>query len=407
MAMKSDYRILYLEDREEDVARVSELLRQAYLPVDVTWVRGWSAFESALEGGWAFDLLFLADGLAGMATESALALARKRWPDLPILLLCAPGSETRAVEYLHQGATESLVLDPDGASLPRLAPMVRRALKEVRLQERLREAEAAKARLAALLRTVLESTSEGILVADLAGKITVYNRKFMSLCGIPEYVMAPMELERMLQFLQDQFTDPEAFLREARNLEAHPEQGRLELLRPRHQGSLEASIRPHRVGSEVVGRVFSLNELTAAPRPPGLPQDLLEAAQAGLVVPWYLTEDDLVISEKGLAVLALPPGGLPTDLRSLEALIHPEDLDRFRQGLERPQPESIPLRLQKPDQSWVRTLWNIKRSQGGYRGVFREAGTIPLPEPGEAFPSGDPFPASDLQLRLPLLQPYP
>jgi PAS domain-containing protein len=400
MTMKPDYRILYLEDREEEVARVADFLRQAYLPIDVSWVKGWKAFENALEGGWGFDLLFLADGLPGVRTETALALARRRWPDLPLFVMCGPGSEAKAVEYLHQGATECLVLEPGQTCLPRLAPMVRRALKEARIQTELREAEAAKAKLAAMLRSIMESTAEGILVADLAGKITVYNRKFLSLCGIPEYVMAPMQLEEVLQFLQDQFTDPEAFLREARNLEAHPELGHIELQRPRNQSSLELGIRPQQIGNETLGRVFSIRERAPSPRPAGVPQDLLEAAKAGLVVPWYLTEDDLVISEKGLQVLALAPGGLPTELRGLEAMIHPDDLDQFRQGLERPQPEAVELRMRRPDQSWVRTLWNIKRSQGGYRGVFRETTAPPRPGPLDDECSDDPLPGAEMKPRI-------
>jgi len=233
--------------------------------------------------------------------------------------------------------------------------------------------------MASLLRALLESTSEGILVADLAGRITTYNRKFMALCGIPEYVMAPMDLERVLRFLQDQFADPETFLSEARALGDRGERRLLGLLNGKDRRVIEAFGRSQRMGNETVGRVFSFADVTERERGQGplpetvaVPPELMEAARAGRVVPWYLTEDELVISEKGLAVLGLDPGGLPRDLAGLEALIHPADLDRFRRGLEHPRTGPFELRMRRGDGSWIGTRWNLKRGAEGYRGVFVE-----------------------------------
>ena len=98
----------------------------------------------------------------------------------------------------------------------------------------------------------------------------------------------------------------------------------------------------------------------------------MEAARAGRVVPWYLTEDDLVVSEKGLIVLGLPCGGLPRDLAGLEELIFPADLDRLRRGLEHPRTAPFELRMRRGDGSWIQTRWNLKRGAEGYRGVFAE-----------------------------------
>ena len=373
--MISHVRILYLEDREEDVEKVTGLLEREYLPCEVVWVKGGEAFHNALKGGWSFDLLLVADPQAEFPGQEALALARQRCANLPIILLPAAADEDLAAACLRLGATE--VVPKSG--LARLAPAVRRALKETQYQALLREAEAERARLVSLLRTVLETTSEGILMVDLAGKVITYNRKFLSLCGIPEYVMAPMDLERVFRFLQDQFADPETFLSEARALGDHPERKPLGYLESKDQRTIQAFARSHRMGRETVGKVFSFMDVTdreqsmdPLPEALALPPDLMEAARAGRVVPWYLTEDELVVSEKGLKVLGLDPGALPRDLPGLEAMIHPEDLDRLRTALEHPRAAPFELRMHKGDGSWTLTRWNLKRGSEGYRGVFTE-----------------------------------
>jgi PAS domain-containing protein len=188
---------------------------------------------------------------------------------------------------------------------------VRRSLQWGQEQAARRDLEAANVRLSSLLRTVLDASSEGILVTGLAGQITAYNRKFLTLCGIPDYVLAPMQLEQMLQFLRDQFLDSAAFMREARSL-----------------------------------------------------------ARTGQAVPWYLTEEQLVISDKALPLLGLTAETLPRDLPALEALIHPADLDGFHRALERPGKAALELSLRRGDGAWLRTRWTLKRCEDGYRGLF-------------------------------------
>ena len=387
-------RILYLEDRPGDVERITEHLKSEYLACEISWVRGVEAYQNALAGAWSFDLLLLADPQAEFQEEEALAKARKRCPDLPVIILTERPGEATALDWLNRGATDSVPKAEPG----RLAWTIRRALREARGRAALRSAEAAHSQMVALLRTILESTSEGILVADLAGRITTYNRKFMALCGIPEYVMAPMQLDRVLQFLQDQFLDPKAFLSEARMLGQHPELSSVALLDGGPGRLLEAFRRPQRVGSETMGQVLSVVDMAArrpAPPPPeaaGLPRELLEAAQAGRVVPWFLTDDGLVIGEKGMKVLDLPRDGLPVDLQALEARIHPDDLDSFRHGLEQPLAGPFELRLRRSDGSWIRTRWNLKKGMEGLQGIFTELTGEPAAAAGSTPAHGSPGP---------------
>jgi hypothetical protein len=208
-----------------------------------------------------------------------------------------------------------------------------------------------------------------------------------------------MDLERVLRFLQDQFADPETFLSEARTLGDHGERKPLGFLNSKDRRIIETFGRSQRMGNETVGKVFSFADVTereqsSDPMPETLavPPDLMEAARAGRVVPWYLTEDELVVSEKGLIVLGLPAGGLPRDLAGLEELIHPADLDRLRRGLEHPRTAPFELRMRRGDLTWIQTRWNLKRGAEGYRGVFAErlgvtADEDPVQAPGHFTPA--------------------
>lgn len=378
-----DFRILYLGDRQDEVDRIGALLRQAYLPVEMVWVRGPGPLQSALESGWALDLLLLADGTAEAPLDPALALAQKQCPLLPALLLSEAAGSEQASRWIGQGAMDVV----SARDWVRLLPAVRRSLQWGQEQAARRELEAANVRLSSLLRTVLDASSEGILVTGLAGQITAYNRKFLTLCGIPDYVLAPMQLEQMLQFLQDQFLDSAAFMREARSL-AQAERGPLSLLiGTRDDRTLETRVQLQQQGGATVGRVFSVADVTAREQaleamPGPMSADLLEAARTGQAVPWYLTEEQLVISDKALPLLGLTGETLPRDLPALEALIHPADLDGFHRALERPGKAALELSLRRGDGAWLRTRWTLKRCEDGYRGLFTAIAGAYVPPAG-------------------------
>ena len=58
----------------------------------------------------------------------------------------------------------------------------------------------------------LESTADGILVVDLEGRVTSYNRKFASMWRLPEKVLATGQDERLIENVHEHLKDPEAFL---------------------------------------------------------------------------------------------------------------------------------------------------------------------------------------------------
>ncbi len=76
-----------------------------------------------------------------------------------------------------------------------------------------------------LLINVLESTADGILVVDPAGKVLAANRRFRELWHVPDVLMAAGLDELLLAYVADQLSDPPEFLSEVRRLYQTDEEG--------------------------------------------------------------------------------------------------------------------------------------------------------------------------------------
>jgi len=68
------------------------------------------------------------------------------------------------------------------------------------------------------MRTVLESTADGILAVDTQGNIRHANHRFAELWRIPRELLESGEDAQLLKFVTDQLTDPEAFLAKVEKL---------------------------------------------------------------------------------------------------------------------------------------------------------------------------------------------
>ena len=129
-----------------------------------------------------------------------------------------------------------------------------------------KQAEGETARTLSLLESTMESTADGILVADGRGGIVRFNVKFRETWGIPEAIIAAKDDDAALNFVLDQLKEPEIFLKTVRDLYGAPEEISYDVLELRDGRVLERYSQPQRIGDSVVGRVWSFRDITARKR---------------------------------------------------------------------------------------------------------------------------------------------
>ena len=124
------------------------------------------------------------------------------------------------------------------------------------------EADQGRERAISLLEATLDATADGLLVVDLAGKVTAHNVRFRTLWGISEAMAMTRTDEELLDYVADQLEDPRTFLSQVRELYAAPDRESFDVLRFKDGRVFERYSTPQRLGSEIVGRVWSFRDVT-------------------------------------------------------------------------------------------------------------------------------------------------
>lgn len=132
--------------------------------------------------------------------------------------------------------------------------------------EQLRQTLEALQQTQALLRATLDSTADGILVVNLAGKMVSFNQKFVEMWCMPESILASQDNNQALAFVLEQLTDPEAFLTRVRELYAKPDAESHDLLQFKDGRIFERYSQPQRLDGEIVGRVWSFRDVSERSR---------------------------------------------------------------------------------------------------------------------------------------------
>ena len=117
-----------------------------------------------------------------------------------------------------------------------------------------------------VLEATLESTADGILVIDRAGKVAAYNKRFAALWRIPAPIVDARDDSALLSFVLDQLVDPDGFMRGVHSLYKHPRAESLDMVLFKDGRVFERYSRPQYVGDDIVGRVWSFRDVTERER---------------------------------------------------------------------------------------------------------------------------------------------
>jgi len=123
-------------------------------------------------------------------------------------------------------------------------------------------AEQATLKALSLLKATLESTADGLLVIDRAGKLVNYNQKFADMWHIPPPVLETGDDATVIHSVLGQLADPEGFLTKVRELYQNPHGFSFDVLRFRDGRIFERYSQPQKLGDSVIGRVWSFRDVT-------------------------------------------------------------------------------------------------------------------------------------------------
>jgi PAS domain S-box-containing protein len=112
-----------------------------------------------------------------------------------------------------------------------------------------------------LVEATLESTADGLLVADKSGQVITFNRRFLELWGVADSVVfsGSAEIDR---FCEPMLLPHPDHLSMARERQEAGEAERYEVLTLRDGRVFERYSRPRRIGDALEGRVWSFRDIT-------------------------------------------------------------------------------------------------------------------------------------------------
>ncbi len=161
-------------------------------------------------------------------------------------------------------------------------------------------AEEQRAQALSLLDSTIESTAEGILVTDMQGTALRANHRWMALFGIPEALQDFTDQQALLDWIDPQFVNQEDRKAARQSLFEKPEETRLDTAILKNGTILEIQSSPHRMGSQLVGRVWTYRNITEAYHSQGERERLLATLNATLEA----TTDGILVADLSQQIIS-------------------------------------------------------------------------------------------------------
>ena len=178
-------------------------------------------------------------------------------------------------EGLSEGiVSDTLVQRADGTLVPVTRSVCRAALQGaeggaaalyvVTVQDRSaeRRAEDEMESLLAGLRATLESTADGILVTDLAGRVGAFNQRFASLWGLEADLLARRDDEALREWMRRSVADPVAYDERLTVIDSESMLRACDVFGLNSGRVIERVTLPQRSRGRSIGRVYSFRDIT-------------------------------------------------------------------------------------------------------------------------------------------------
>ena len=117
-----------------------------------------------------------------------------------------------------------------------------------------------------LQRATFESIADGVIAVDQLGHINSYNQRFVDMFSLSPEILSINDSDLRLEFLSKMMIDPEEFMLRSQEFYRHPEHESYDLLELSDGRVLERFSRPQRIGNQIIGRVWSFQDITARVR---------------------------------------------------------------------------------------------------------------------------------------------
>lgn len=198
---------------------------------------------------------------------------------LVILILCKDISDRKQAEIsLNQawddleGRVQERTRDLETANLALRAEISLRQQTEQDLENSLN-----------LLQATLEATADGIVVVAKGKSILAWNQKFLEMWQVPPAVVACLQDQPLVSYLQTQIKQPEQFLAKVTESYCHPDREGASIFELNNGRFFERYVHPYIAGGNVTGTVISYRDITPRKRLEGqLRHDALHDGLTGL-----------------------------------------------------------------------------------------------------------------------------
>jgi len=176
--VEKEIRILCVEDAVADVVLINHVLRKGGLKFRSQHVDNEKAYLDELEHN-PPDVILSDNCLPSFDGARALALAREKRPEAPFIFVTSSMGEEKTIEMFHRGATDYVLKH----HLSKLAPAVRRAVREVRERDRLKEKEQELRESQVLKTSILETSLDAIICVTHENRVQEWNPAAQKIFG--------------------------------------------------------------------------------------------------------------------------------------------------------------------------------------------------------------------------------